>query len=515
MDTEIVNSAQPTKKRFGIKLTKKRVIWGLIILLVVGPILYNIFKPKDNSENILTEIVKLQDLKQTVLATGQVVSETDLSLSFKVSGIMASVPVKEGQKVKQGQVLANLDQRDQLASLTSARGSLALAQANYQQVLDGASNEEIAVSQASVDAAKSALENAKQQQATAVANAYKALLNSTISAVANSSNSGSATVSLTGAYEGKEQGVYKVTIYNDSFVVTGLENYSGPVKSSPVSMGTKGLFISFSGATYNGDNWTVSIPNTQASTYVTNYNAYQAALQAQSVAVSAAESTLTQAETALVLKKAAARPAELGAVEAQVLSAQGQVQAASAALENTIMRAPASGTITQVDIRPGELATALKEAIVLQDVGNLHVEANISEANIALVKEGQPIEVNFDALGSDRIFQAKVQTVNPASTLVSGVVNYKVTASLDKLDEIKPGMTANLTVLAGEKKNVLAVSQRAVITNGKKLVRVIDNPKKKTFHEVEVQTGMEADGGLVEITSGLEAGQEVVTFIKK
>ena len=280
-------------------------------------------------------------------------------------------------------------------------------------------------------------------------------------------------------------------------------------------MGARGLFVSFSGTVYNGDYWTVTIPNTSASTYVANYNAYQAALETQKTSVDAAAATLANAEAALALKKAQARPADLKAVEAQVLSAQGQVQAALAALENTIIRAPAAGTITSVDIKPGELATALKEAIILQDVGNLHVEANISEANIALVKEDQPIDVTFDSLGPDRVFKAKVQTVNPASTVVSGVVNYKVVASLEKLDEIKPGMTANLTVLVGKKAGVLAVPQRAVIQNGKKQVRVVDDTKKKTYHEVEVQTGMEADGGLVEIISGLNEGQEVVTFIKK
>ena len=51
--------------------------------------------------------------------------------------------------------------------------------------------------------------------------------------------------------------------------------------------------------------------------------------------------------------------------------------------------------------------------------------------------------------------------------------------------------------------------------NGKKIVRVVDDTKKKTYHETEVQTGMEADGGLVEVISGLDEGQEIITFIKK
>jgi multidrug efflux pump subunit AcrA (membrane-fusion protein) len=268
-----------SKKYFlGFRLNKKRVIWSLVILLVGGPIMYNIFKPADTS-GILTDTVKKQDLKQTVLATGEVVSQTDLSLSFKVSGFVASVPVKEGQKVKKGQILANLDQRDQAATYTSAKGALALAQANYQKVLDGASNEEVAVTQAAVEAAKSSLENTKTAQATAVDNAFKALLNSTISAVPNPNNSGSATLTISGSYSGIEQGLYKITIYNDAFVVTGLENANGLVKTTAVPLGQRGLYATFSGTVYNSDSWTVSLPNTLATAYVANYNAYQSALR--------------------------------------------------------------------------------------------------------------------------------------------------------------------------------------------------------------------------------------------
>lgn len=500
--------------------TKKKIIWTVIILLVVGPIAYNIFKPKDNSKNIQTDIVKRQDLKRTVLATGQVVSSTDLQLSFKSSGPVASVLVKEGNKVKAGQVLASLDQKDQIASLTSARGALAQANANYNKVLSGASSEDVAVTKVALDSAKSSLENTKKQQQVLVDNAYKAVLNSSLEAVPEPGNINDITLTISGTYNSTETGIYQIIQEGQSFYVRGLEtagnisiNTSVP---TPLALGTRGLYVQFpSTVVVSTDKWTVKVPNTSASTYITTYNAYQSALETQRSAVAAAENAVASAQAALDLKKAQARPADVQAAEAQILSAQGQVQAASSALENTIIRAPADGTITSVDIKVGELATALKEAIVLQDIGNLHVEANVSEANIASLRESQDIDITFDALGPDRLFKGKVQTINPASTVVSGVVNYKVTASLENVADIKPGMTANMTVLTGEKPAVLAVPSRAIINNGKKVIRVIDDPKKKTYHEVEVTTGLEADGGLVEITSGVSEGQEVVTFIKK
>ena len=76
-------------------------------------------------------------------------------------------------------------------------------------------------------------------------------------------------------------------------------------------------------------------------------------------------------------------------------------------------------------------------------------------------------------------------------------------------------MTANMTILVAKKDNVLAVPSTAIINNnGNQYVRVIDNAKTKTYHQVQVQTGLQADGGLVEITSGLADGQEIIVYMK-
>ena len=514
--------SMPKKRKFlGINWTKKKIIWTSIISLVVVFILIGIFKPKDNSANIQTETVKKQDIKATVLATGQVVSATDLDLSFKSSGVVDKVNVKEGDKVKAGQILTNLDGKNALASLTSARGTLAQAQANYNKVLAGSSSQSIQVAQVALDTAKSNLATTKAQQDTAVANAYSSLLNSTIAAIPSSSNLNSNAPAITGTYTGTEQGVYKITIYATgngySFQASGLETSNGLVRSTPVLLGTKGLYIAFTDSSYNNsDSWTISIPNTSASNYVTNYNAYQAALKAKDTAIASATNAVASAQANLDLQTAQARPADVDAAKAAILSAQGQVQAAQAVYDDTVIRAPADGTITKVDIKVGELATALKEVLVLQDVSNLHVEADVSEANISSLQPNQTVDLTFDALGPDRHYNGVVQAVNSGATVVSGVVDYKVTASIQDMPEIKPGMTANMTVLVNEKDGVLTVPSRSIISqDGKKYVRVIDDPKKKTYHQVEVQTGIDADGGVTEITSGLNEGQEIVSYIKQ
>ena len=498
--------------------TKAKIIWTIIILTIGGFVAWRIAAPKSADEGILTDTVKRQDLTRTVLATGQVTSETDLDLSFKISGVVTRVNVKVGSKTASGQILATLNQSDASASLTSARGALAQAQANYQKVLNGASNEEIQVAQTALDNAVKNLSDVKIQQQILVDNAHRTLLNSGFTAVPSPGNINTSNPTISGSYTGNVEGTYTIRTNGSTFNLTGIEDAANTFiqPGIPQRLGGNGLYITFpSGYLAFSDSWTITIPNTQASGYVTNYNAYQAALETQRVTVSTAESTVSAKQADLNLKKAAARPAELAAAQAAVLSAQGQVETAQAAYENTILRSPSSGTITSVGIKAGELATALTPVMILQDVDNLHLEANISEANIATIVAGQDVEITFDAFGPDKDYRGVVTQIDPASTVVSGVVNYQITASVDRDPEIRPGLTANMRIMTGQRENVLAVPQRALLTHdGKQFVRVVTDSASKKYEEHEVSVGMYADGGLVEILSGLSDGQEVVTFIR-
>jgi multidrug efflux pump subunit AcrA (membrane-fusion protein) len=145
--------------------TKKKIIWTIIILLLVGGGAYYKLKPKNNAANISTATVTRQNLEQTVLTTGQVVSETNLSLSFQTSGVVQGITVKTGDPVKAGDVIATLSQSNVKASLTSANGQLAQARASYQKVLAGSTPEQINVSEKAVASAKVAYDNTVSQLA--------------------------------------------------------------------------------------------------------------------------------------------------------------------------------------------------------------------------------------------------------------------------------------------------------------------------------------------------------------
>lgn len=495
------------KEIFLNKIIKRKSIWiPIVVVLVVA--LFFILKPNNNAKNTVTDIVKYIDLKETVLATGQVISNTDLNLSFNSGGTVKSVKVKVGDIVKEGQVLATLDQGEVQAAVTSARGALAGANARYKRTQEGATNEAISLSQIT-------LEQTKLTQETLVKNAYQTLLNSTPEAVPEDGTSDYIAPTISGTYNlGKEGKIY-LSVYNSSggksFSVTGLTEGGGVVDTIiPQEIGDSGLYIKFpSDTNIEITDWIIEIPNKKAADYLINYNTYQAVL-------AQAKSAIDQSAAQLALTKANARQSDIDLAMADVVSAEGQVELATARYNNTIITAPSAGMITSIDIKPGELASAMNSVITLQDVNNIYIEANINEANIASIGVGVPTDITFDAFGADKIFKGSITKIDPSSSLISGVVNYKITANVEKVENLRPGMTANMTIKVKEKNNVLVVPSRAILIDksGNKTIRVVTNTKTKKFKEEQITTGLKGDGGVVEITSGLIENEEFVVLIK-
>jgi HlyD family secretion protein len=494
-------------KIFLREISKKKRTWFISgIVLIISLVL--ILKPNSDIKNIVTETAKLVDLKQTVLATGQVVSNTDLNLSFNTSGVVKSINVKVGDKVKAGQVLANINQDTERATLTTAEGALAAARARLKRTIEGASNEEVALSEIT-------LEQTKLTQKVLVDNAYQNLLNSTPEAVPEDGSSDYTAPIISGTYSLGKEGVINLSMYYSSggrsFTLSGLVDGTGSVDTvTPQPIGNSGLYIRFPSESQSDiSDWVIEIPNKKASDYLINYNAYQSA-------ISQAKFAIDQRTAELALKKAEARGSDIDLANADILSATGQVEQALARYNNTRIIAPVSGTITSIDIKIGELASALEEAMILQDVTNMYIESNINEANIVGLTIGMPVEINFDAFGTENIFEGKVISIDPSSTLISGVVNYKIKVSVESVENLRPGMTANMTIKVKEKSSVITVPSRAILTNkdGTKSIRIITDSKKKKYKETPIITGLNGDGGQVEVTSGLMAGDEFVVLVK-
>jgi hypothetical protein len=137
------------------------------------------------------------------------------------------------------------------------------------------------------------------------------------------------------------------------------------------------------------------------------------------------------------------------------------------------------------------------------------VEALVPEADIAKVNVGQTATMTLDAFGDSVVFQGTVVAENPDQTKVQDAIYYKTSFQLLANGyDVKPGMTANVTIKTGESKDALFIPTRAVRDqNGVVSVRVLENAQPR---DVNVQLGLRGDEGKVEVKEGLSVGQQVI-----
>jgi len=191
------------------------------------------------------------------------------------------------------------------------------------------------------------------------------------------------------------------------------------------------------------------------------------------------------------------------------------VRTATNQLARAKLYSPVDGIVTAVNIKEGEVATVGVAVISVASEGNLEIESNIPESDIAEVKLGQKAEVVFDALSNEDVFEAEVVEIDPASTVIQGVVYYRTKMKLIRGDErIKIGMSLDADILTAKKENVLMIPERAIKTeNGVKTVEILLAEKNET-EKVEIEVGLSGDGGMIEVFSGLKEKDRVVTFVK-
>lgn len=236
-----------------------------------------------------------------------------------------------------------------------------------------------------------------------------------------------------------------------------------------------------------------------------------------------AQAALRQAQSdydraRLLYENRNASKSELDAGRAAAESARAQVDAARRQLDQarkqetyTVLRAPLDGSIAQVEIEVDESVQAGQMAFLLTAGERLEVEVAVPEVSIAFVREGDRVQVAFDAL-PDRTYSATVTEVGVAA--LAGAA-FAVTAQLDAaIADLRPGMAADITfALVQGTGDALAVPLVAVGEDESgRFVFVLEGGGDGVgiVRRRAVEVGELVPGGL-EIRSGLEAGEVVVT----
>ena len=211
----------------------------------------------------------------------------------------------------------------------------------------------------------------------------------------------------------------------------------------------------------------------------------------------------------------------------QVAQSRESVQRAQTNLGYATITSPIDGVVLSKAVEEGQTVAASFNTpelfTIAQDLTNMRVIADIDEADIGGVKEGQRVSFTVDAFPDDK-FEGSVTQVRQQATTESNVVTYEVVISAPNNDlKLKPGLTANVTIFTLEKNNVLVVPAKALrfqpneaLLQKGETVEDCEGPFKvwtkegTVFKAHKVETGT-TNGVLTEITGGIAAGTDVLT----
>src|ERR1041384_4129116 len=236
--------------------------------------------------------------------------------------------------------------------------------------------------------------------------------------------------------------------------------------------------------------------------------------------------------------------ANLHQAEANVKIKQGALDKTKADLEHCAIRSPVDGVVISRNVDVGQTVAASLQAPVIFTIANdltkMQIDANVAEADVGVVTVDQDVDFTVDAF-PQRTFHGKVVQVRNAPINVQNVVTYDTVIGVENKDlKLKPGMTANVSIIIAHKDNVLQLKNAALRfrppeaaseqprafagrstsspsgqrpTGGarehkpERTVYVLSFGRPKP---IQIKTGI-SDGIVTEVTEGLKEGDKVVT----
>ena len=331
---------------------------------------------------------------QEITARGIVVPVRWTKLCFPMGGVLEELSVATGDSVVAGQVIARLERRELELEVQLAQSELQAQEANLAQLQEGASATELAAAQANYEAAVAAYEKLKsgpsvEEIALAEADLKRAEI---------------ALQRAQGAYD----------------AVRNLPDVGARPESIQLELAT------------------IDYQRAKA--------AYELAVaRPDEVALKQAQSQVASAKAQLEALRTGARPSEIQAAQAGVARAKANLSSAQLALEQAVLRAPFDGTVTSVDVEPGDLVSAGQVVVTLADLSQWQVETtDLDEWGVANVRLNQTVDLVVPALG--RSPRGRLTFIAPEPTITSnGAVFYKAIITLDNQDaDLRWGMTVRI-----------------------------------------------------------------------
>jgi len=411
------------------------------------------------AEDLETATVERGNIEATVDATGSVEPAAQVTLSFRTGGILSSLPVSEGDEVREGEILAEVNTSELSLGVTQAQLALTSAEASQAKLLSGADADAMAAARAnlaSAEAALTRLRNGPTQDQITVAKA----------------DLRRAEIALQEAQERYDQYAWV-----------------GGIGALPQSVALQQATINYEQA----------------------LAAYNIAMQGPTDSeLQAAEAAVAQARSQLSSLVDGASAEDLTMAQVAVDQARASLELAQLQLEGATITAPFNGVLAFVGAEVNEQVAPGSPMIILIDPSGFHVEVSVDEIDVGQVELEQEARITLDAYPDEEL-QGRVEYISPVATEDLGTVSYLVRVCFDPTQApLRSGMTANITIVTERRENVLLMPSRAISADRETGLFYVERLKDDgEIERVEVEIGIQ-DTTYTEVLRGLEEGDQLV-----
>ncbi|MEE4194781.1 MAG: efflux RND transporter periplasmic adaptor subunit [Anaerolineae bacterium] len=413
-----------------------------------------------------TVFARIDDLTASVSATGSVRAAQSGIIVWQTSGVVESVNVDLGDLVVKGDKLAELDSTTLGQSIISAESQLANAQKALDDLLS--SNTPAAQAKLNLILAQEAYDDEVDDRGSL---AFQRVSNLTLDQL-------KADWLLAQNEVDNMEDLY--------------ENYKDRAEEDPVRLSV------FS-----------QLTNARKAEERARANYYYALGDPDEQEIGQADAELELAEARLADAQREWDRLKDGPAAEDILAAEAQIEIAEATLKTAYVEATFNGTITDVMVMEGDSVNIGTMAFRVDDLEHLYIDATVLEIDINAITVGQTVEVTFDAAPGN-LYTGIVNEVGKVGQSTGAQVQFPVTIEVIDADEnVKPGMTADVTIITNELKNALLVPNQALFFDEDRVfvevLTVLGGIK-----EVDITTGLSANS-LSEVLSGdLKEGDELV-----
>ncbi len=439
----------------------------IVVLAVGGYVAYQRYQADQARQQALaalrTEVIARGDIVSKVSATGSLLPEQQVNLFFLTSGTVAEVLVTGGDAVRQGQVLARLDDADLQLAVHQAEDAVTIAELNRKKLLAGPGESDVAVAKANLRSANAAAANIAQGIVSQEVDISQL------------------------KYDSAQSAYQQATDQYNSLVQLAKDH----PRFAPPQSTFDALKTSMENAYYGSE---------------------IARLQVQQLQNGADKGSLSVAYARIAQAKAALAQVMAPPTRLQIEQADLALEKANLALEQAKLRAsraelaaPFAGVVATVNAKAGEPAAGAVPAFVLLDLGRFHLDVAVDEVDVAKLAVGQAVSVTADALPGLSL-GGIVDRIAPTATVVGGVVNYTVRIVLESSDAaLRAGMSATAEIVVAEVKDVLVVPNWAIRRDRRTGQAYASLKVGEQLQEVEITTGLRGEA-YTEVTRGVQAG---------